>query len=397
MSVDSLQRPDLSISASNIQSNLLLCRQITDMAKKIYIAATGQHKGKTTCTLGLVAAIQRLNINVGYCKPVGQKHLIIEGKMTDKDAVLFEDMLKFKVRPEVHSPVIIASGVTADFIQQPEQFDFGGDVKKAAAQLEKEHDLIVYEGTGHVGVGSIINLSNAQVANMLEAEVILIAEGGIGRSFDRLNLNLALFRELNVPIKGVILNKVHADKLEHVRTHMKARLQQIGIPLLAVLPFDRTLSFPLIATINKNIKGKVLLNPHKLNNQVEEILAGSSLEIDEYTYFQNMLLITNQNNFRQAIEEIEQHAEERGLTASPLSGVILTVDGKNKVWLSEKDLNHTYLTDNEIPVLATAMDTYDTVVAISSIEVKINTKTPWKIERAIELIQENLDVAALIR
>ena len=79
-----------------------------------------------------------------------------------------------------------------------------------------------------------------------------------------------------------------------------------------------------------------------------------------------------------------------------MSGVILTVDGKNKVWLSEKDLYHTYLIDNEIPVLATAMDTYDTVVAISSIEVKINTKTPWKIERAVELIQENLDVAALI-
>ncbi|MEL6717752.1 MAG: dethiobiotin synthase, partial [Bacteroidota bacterium] len=145
------------------------------MAKKLYIAATGQHKGKTTCTLGLAAAIQRMGINVGYCKPVGQKHLLIEGKMTDKDAVLFEDMLKFKVRPEVHSPVIIASGVTAEFIQNPEQFNFKEKVETAASILEREHDLIVYEGTGHVGVGSIINLSNAQVAKMLDAEAILIA------------------------------------------------------------------------------------------------------------------------------------------------------------------------------------------------------------------------------
>ncbi|MEM0995097.1 MAG: AAA family ATPase [Bacteroidota bacterium] len=367
------------------------------MAKKLYIAATGQHKGKTTCTLGLAAAIHRMGINVGYCKPVGQKHLIIDGKMTDKDTVLFEDMLQFKVRPEIHSPIIIASGLTADFIEKPEQFDFAQKVESAAAYLEKTHDIIVYEGTGHVGVGSIINLSNAQVAKMLGAEVILIAEGGIGRTFDRLNLNLSLFREQNVPIKGVIVNKIHADKLEHVRTHIEARLKQIGIPLLAALPFDRTLSFPLIATIKKNIKGKVLLNAHRLDNQVEEILAGSSLEIDEFTYFQNMLLITNQNNFRVAVEEIEQHAKERGLDASPLSGVILTGDGKNNVWLNEKDLDHPYLIQHEIPVLATVMDTYDAVVAISSIEVKINTKTPWKIERAIELIQENLDVAALIR
>ncbi|MEM9887218.1 MAG: AAA family ATPase [Bacteroidota bacterium] len=367
------------------------------MAKKLYIAATGQHKGKTTCTLGLVAAIHRMGINVGYCKPVGQKHLIIEGKMTDKDAVLFEDMLKFKVRPEIHSPVIIASGVTADFIQNPAQFDFKKKVKAAAEELEKAHDIIVYEGTGHVGVGSIINLSNAQVAKMLDVEVILIAEGGIGRTFDRLNLNLALFREQNVPIKGVIINKIHADKLEHVRTHIEARLKQIGIPLLAALPFDRKLSFPLISTINKNIKGKVLLNPDHLDNQVEEILAGSSLEIDEFTYFQNMLLISNQNNLKLAVEEIQQHAKQRGLDSTPLSGVILTGDGKNNVWFDEKDLHHPYLVENEIPVLATVMDTYDTVVAISSIEVKINTKTPWKIERAIELIQENLDVEQLLQ
>ncbi|MEM8525286.1 MAG: AAA family ATPase [Bacteroidota bacterium] len=362
------------------------------MAKKLYIAATGQHKGKTTCTLGLAAAIQRMGINVGYCKPVGQKHLIIDGKMTDKDAVLFEDMLNFKVRPEIHSPIIIASGVTADFIQKPEQFDFKTQIKNAATYLEQEHDIIVYEGTGHVGVGSIINLSNAQVAKMLGAEVILIAEGGIGRTFDRLNLNLALFREQNVPIKGIIINKIHADKLAHVRAHIEARLNQIGIPLLAALPFDRTLSFPLISTINKSIKGKVLLNAHRLDNQVEEILAGSSLEIDEFTYFQNMLLITNQNNFKLAIEEIEQHAKERGLDTAPLSGVILTSGSK----LNEELLNHPYLVENEIPVLVTIMDTYDTVVAISSIDVKINTKTPWKIEKAIELIQENLNVEALI-
>lgn len=366
------------------------------MVKQLFVAATGQHKGKTTCTLGLVAAIRDMNIDVGYCKPVGQKHLIVEGRMMDKDAILFEDMLDFEVVPATHSPVIIASGVTAQFSSDPSRFSFREDIVAAAHQLREQHEMVVYEGTGHVGVGSVIELSNAQVAKLLGAEVILIAEGGIGRTFDRLNLNLALFREQGVPIKGVIINKVHADKQEHVREHLTAYLKKIGIPLLGVLPFDRTLSFPLMATIKRTIEGETVWNEHRLNNQVEEILAGSLIEIDEFTYFRNLLLITNPTNLWAAIEKIRCHAEQRGLTDSPLSGVIITGVSAEEAANAENFKQHSYLAQHEVPVLRTPLETYDTVVAISRIEVKINTSTPWKIKRAVELIKENIDVAKLI-
>ncbi|MEM1321606.1 MAG: AAA family ATPase [Bacteroidota bacterium] len=366
------------------------------MAKKLYIAATGQHKGKTTCTLGLVAAIKKAGIDVGYCKPVGQQHLMIRGQMTDKDAVLFEDILQFEVNPEIHSPVIIASGVTAAYIQDPTQFDFEGKIKNAMQVLEERHEMVVYEGTGHAGVGSIIDCSNAQVARMLNAEVIMIVGGGIGRTIDRLNLNLALFREQQVSVKGVIVNKVHMDKLEHVRLHVEKKLNALGIPLLGVLPFDRTLSFPLMATVQQDVKGKIMLNSHKMNNQVEEILAGSSIKIDEFTYFRNLLLIVDQSNLKKAIEKVKHHAQERDLAASPLSGVIITGDGKHGVWYNQEDLTHPYLTANATPVLTTTLETYDTLIAVSRIEVKINTNTPWKVERAIEMIQENVDIQRLI-
>jgi len=290
------------------------------MAKKIYIAATGQHKGKTTCTLGIAAAIKKKGINLGYCKPIGQTHLMVRGVMTDKDAVLFEDVLGFEVHPEIHSPVVVASGLTAKYIEDPTQYDFESKIKAAAKYLENKHELIIYEGTGHAGVGSVIDLSNAQVAKLLDAEVILIIGGGIGRAYDRLNLNLSLFREQGVGVKGVILNKVHIDKLDHVKYHMQKKLKEEGIPLLGVLPFDRKLSFPLMATVKKSIKGLVILNSHKLYNQVEEILAGSFFEINEFTYFRNMLLIVNQNNFKKAIEKIKYHADKKGMKIALIAG-----------------------------------------------------------------------------
>ncbi len=365
------------------------------MAKRLFVAATGQHRGKTTCTLGIVAALVRQGINVGYCKPVGQRHLSIRGKMTDKDAVLFEEMLQFEVNPDIHSPVIIASGVTAKYIDDPSQFNFREDIEFAADYLEKNHDYIVYEGTGHAGVGSIADLSNAQVAKMLDAEVIIVCGGGIGNTFDRLNLNLSIFRELNVPVKGVIVNKVLPDKLEHVRYYLEKRLAQINIPVLGVLPFDQTLSFPLMGTVVKAVKGKMIRNSHKLYNQVEEILAGSSLEIDEFTVLRNVLLIVNQAYFKEAIQKIKSKALELGIEEAPLSGVIVTGDGKQDVWDDKEDITSNYLEENQIPVLTTKYDTYDTVVRISRIEVKINTHTPWKVRRAIELLQENMDVEGL--
>lgn len=367
------------------------------MIKRLFIAATGQHRGKTTCTLGLVAALKNRGLNVGYCKPVGQKHLMIRGKMTDKDAVLFESLLQFEVLPEWHSPVVIASGVTAEFIKNPGQFNFVKQIEHASQYLEEKHDIVIYEGTGHAGVGSVCNLSNAQVAKMLNAEVIIVAEGGIGRTLDRLNLNLSIFREQNVTVRGVLINKVHEDKLEHVKIHLSMALKKLGIPLLGVLPFDRTLSFPLMATINKAINGKVIFNKHRLNNQVEEILAGSLIQIDEFTYFQNVLLIVNYTNFKKAIRKIKNRAKERSLTKAPLSGVIVTGDGRQGNWYEEHIFKIPYLMENEIPIIATTLETYDTVIAISKIEVKINTSTPWKVSRAIEMIQENIDIDKLIQ
>ncbi|NJN35586.1 MAG: dethiobiotin synthase [Saprospiraceae bacterium] len=37
--------------------------------KTIHVAATSQHVGKTTSTLGLVNAFRNMGVNIGYCNP----------------------------------------------------------------------------------------------------------------------------------------------------------------------------------------------------------------------------------------------------------------------------------------------------------------------------------------
>ena len=57
---------------------------------------------------------------------------------------------------------------------------------------------------------------------------------------------------------------------------------------------------------------------------------------------------------------------------------------------------HDYIENNKIPTIRTHLDTYGSVLKISRIEVKINRSTPWKVERAIKLIEDNVDLDQLL-
>ena len=99
------------------------------MRKSIYVAASNQHVGKTTMTLGLLAALKDRGLDVGYCKPVGQQFLRIDEQRVDKDAVLFASAMGFKLVPEIHSPVILGPGDTAAFLENRIDKDFKTKVK----------------------------------------------------------------------------------------------------------------------------------------------------------------------------------------------------------------------------------------------------------------------------
>ena len=56
--------------------------------RQLYLAATGQNRGKTTAALGLFDGFVRKGLNAGFMKPVGQRTVIDDGEPADEDAVL---------------------------------------------------------------------------------------------------------------------------------------------------------------------------------------------------------------------------------------------------------------------------------------------------------------------
>ncbi len=365
------------------------------MLKRIYIAATSQHIGKTTSTLGLVKLLKKKGYNVGYCKPVGQEGVLNEstGVYADKDAVLFAQVMEFEMEPQIHSPVILGPGATQQYLDNPSNYDFEGDIFRAAEILEKKHEIIIFEGTGHPGVGSVVNLSNAEVAQKLGASVILVVEGGVGNTIDRLNLSLSLFREQKVPIIGVIVNKVLIDKLDKVKHYVGIKLKEWGIPLLGVMPYDKTLLYPLFDTVCKAIDGRYLHNFDQRYNRVEKVLAASLVDTHTFKEDASVLLVVSANRVNEVVSKI--HQKTTHLSKCPLAGIVITGDGRLEEW-SEAFGCEGYILTHQIPVVATRLDTYGSALQISRIEVKINTRTPWKTEKAREMIEEHVNLSAII-
>ncbi len=124
-----------------------------------------------------MAAVQDRGLQLGFLKPVGQRFLVIDGTRADEDAVLMSEVFALPDALNDMSPVTLPRHFTTDFIMGRISDDLAAQVVAADARVAAGKDVVVIEGTGHAGVGAVIDLSNARVAAMLGAPVIIVSRG----------------------------------------------------------------------------------------------------------------------------------------------------------------------------------------------------------------------------
>jgi len=242
--------------------------------RQLYLAATGQNRGKTTASLGLLNAFRQRGLRAGFMKPVGQRTVIDHGEPADEDAVLMHETFGLTEPYAAMSPVHIPRGFTKAYIAGEVVEDLGGRVRRAAATFAG-HDVLLIEGTGHAGVGAVIGLSNATVAAMLGAPAIIVSEGGVGRPIDEIVLNAALFRDHGVHVAGAIVNKVDIDAQPGIATVIERGLAPYGIPLLGTLPVRPILSNPTLEMILEGVRGELLYPGPDLERVIDGVAIGA--------------------------------------------------------------------------------------------------------------------------
>jgi BioD-like phosphotransacetylase family protein len=355
-----------------------------------FVAATGQNVGKTTICLGVIAGLLKRYAEVGYFKPIGQEHVETEtGAIVDKDVVLFRSYFNMQSAYEKMSPVLFPRGFTRDYLDEKvSRQELIEKIKGAYDSLSSNCPITVIEGTGHMGVGSIIDLNNAQVAAHLEAPLLLIASGGLGSSFDELELNRTQCEKHGVRVAGVILNRVLDDKRAMIEEYMGKALKRWNIPLLGCIPYTPFLSIPTLSDFEQLFQTELLTgHPFRWRHFQEIRLIASATEMDPGVLGPKQLLITpaGREDIILAVLTRLAHLKIAGPNQDPEIGMILTGKKPPKESIVEQ------IERAEIPMLYTPVSSFIAMKMINSYTAKIRREDNTKIEKAVHTVESHID------
>ena len=374
--------------------------------KGVFVAATKQHVGKTSTSLGILSGLTKRFDNVGFIKPVGQQHLEVEGGLrVDKDVKLAKEFFGLKCGYEHMSPVVIPSGYTKKFIDgeitENSQIEA---ILSSYNALEAESDYIVVEGTGHTGVGSVVNMNNARVAALLGLDMVLIANGGLGSSFDELALNRAMCQEFGVRIRGVVINKVIPSKMEMVGTYYRKLLAQWDdVPLLGLVPDHAYLGYPSMHDFcnlfgMELLSGESCLMSHYSENDFQMITSGLRrfLKKLESSDFHRPIFVTHASR-NDVILGILAHANvfEQRHGKKFEGALILTGE-------PPEDVPQPYIvellktTTADLPLLFTGRTTIESMRLIEGYTAKLNTADVSRTASAAEHYEKYIDFERLL-
>ncbi|WOO41807.1 phosphotransacetylase family protein [Rubellicoccus peritrichatus] len=358
--------------------------------KRIFVAATRQNDGKTTTSLGLFGAMQTITKKVGFIKPVGQRFVDVQGNKIDEDTVLLDSVFDVQVPIEAMSPVAVDGSFTRRYLKNPEE-NLPILVDKMCRAFDRssyQKDVCIIEGSGHAGVGAVFDLSNAQVAKLLGAKAVIVAQGGIGRPIDEIAINKALFDKYNVEVVGAILNKVLPEKVDLVREYAGAGLARLGIPLLGVVPLQKQLAAPNLSQIVEEIDGR-WLNGRETGRQerILRVIIGAMSAKGVIDYLQPGVLIITPGDREDVIFSAIAAA---GLSKKQLvSGIVLTRNILPHPKIMEM------IAQTRIPCVICSEESYTVASRINNMTVKTQPEDHDKIPIIKRMFLEHINVKRL--
>ena len=367
----------------------LLSFRVNTETPRIFIAATRQNDGKTTTSLGLLDALLRVYPTIGYIKPVGQRFVQIEEEKIDEDTILMDRVYKLNCPLVDMSPIAVEPDFTRRYLESANYDTLVRKIQKAFDRVAWEKDFVLCEGSGHAGVGSVFDLSNARVAKILGAKVVIVSQGGIGKPIDEVALNQALFEKEGVEIIGVILNKLIPEKLEYIRDFASRGLKRRGLELLGVIPHQPMLSNPTLELICEELKAESLNQTSQMNNLVDYVIVGAMGAHNAVRYFKRHALVITPGDREDIILAAATTSSPGG--GQCLAGMVLTGNlkpGSNVLGIIKK---------LPFPVLLAREDSYEVANQVHNLTVKTKPNDHEKIAVIRDLVARNVDIQKILK
>ncbi len=362
------------------------------MAKKLFIAATGQNCGKTTASLSLIHLAQKKYRRVAFIKPLGPKVTTLRGVVMDKDAALMCRVFGLSRDIRQMSPVVVAPDSTRKALNgELDPAELENRILTACAALEKKCDFLIIEGSGHPGVGAIFNLSNARVARLLHAPVLMITGGGVGSVVDGVHMNKALFEQEGVEIRAIMANKLHPEKRESTLAYLKTAFSAEPFQVLGGFNYQPVLANPTLSRVAKILDLDIRGNRKGAKRIIHHLQIGapSTQRVTELLKKDTLLIVTSsRDELLVTLSNMYQIPEYREKIAG------LLIPGVQNI----SDITQRILDRSKIPYLRTTCHTTGNLYRIISEDVyKLQAEDREKIDMIRTLAEKRFDFDRLDR
>jgi len=362
---------------------------INSTTPRVFIAATRQNDGKTTTSLGLLDALRQNYPRVGYIKPVGQRFVSVDEHKIDEDTVLMDAVYNLNCPLVDMSPIAVEPDFTRKYLETANNEALVRRIQKAFDRVAWEKDFVLCEGSGHAGVGSVFDLSNAQIARLLGAKVIIVTQGGIGRPIDEVALNQALFEKEGVPIIGVIINKVLEEKLDYVTRFARRGLNRRGLELLGVIPYQPILCSPTVELVREELRAELLNDPASMDTLVEDVVVGAMSAHNTMKFLQKGTLLITPGDREDILLAAGASLVTHGGHA--LAGIVLTGGFQP----GESVMN--IIRQLTVPVLLAKRDSYRVASKVHDLTVKTRPRDAQKISLIRDVVARSVNVKKVIQ
>jgi len=314
----------------------------------------------------------------------------VAGKKVDEDSVLVSDTYDVNLPIEAMSPIAVDRMFTRNYLKDGNLKQMQETIVSAFNRVAWEHDFVIIEGTGHAGVGSVIDLSNAQVAKLLGSQVIIVTTGGVGRPVDEVSLNIALFEKQGVEVIGVVLNKVLPSKIEALRPWAEKAFAKMHLPILGVIPFLGELRRPIVGQLARELGGEFLSGESFKRRRVRSIAIGAMTAArikDQLT--PGALLITPGD--REDILMAAMEFQAKGSAEAKLAGILLTDGLRPQAGLLK------LMNEKGVPSVAVSADSYSITAKIERMTVKTDPGDEEKIKMIQKTVAGHIDLESILR
>lgn len=349
------------------------------------IVPTGFGVGLTSISLGMVRALERSGLKVGFCKPIAQNHPGDNGPERSSELIA-------STHPAISPPTSLALTEVERMLGNGQLDEILERVVHLCQLASEGRDVLLVEGMVANRQTSYAAEANAKLAQALDAEVILVSAPD-GESLktlaDRIDLHAQQFGGCESSrVLGVIFNKVRDDAFA-AQLKSQSQLFNSGcFRLLGSIPWNAELNAPRTSDVAEQMQAQIL-NPgdYRLRRVQEILLFARAVHNSVELLKPGVLVVTPADR-----NDIILAASLAAMNGVPLAGLLLSGDFPPDPRILE--LCHGALQAG-LPLMTVKTGSYATAHNLQQINREIPLDDLERAEKVTEFVASYLDHAWL--